>query len=352
MSVPSRIFALVVVFVSAWSGPGRTASAGDPPPADRAEVYRRHGMDPSTSLESRIGATPASVLELFKADGFPAPSAHALTESEQDQLRSAIAALPPLHRRILRERLRTLSFLDGMPNTALTSTVNPGEPFRLYDITFNAAILRQNVSEWLTKKERTCFDAAGSRLSVSIDAGTKLEALVYVLLHEATHVVDGCLQITPALNPSGRPSGSGKPAATAFTEGIWIELSRPVPRYQDPLRESGPFHGKGRAIPVDRAKEVYEALRKTPFVSLYGGRNWLDDLAEYVTVYHLNQVLNQPFRIVVRDGEKPIFEYEPMKSDLVRGRVGQMKRYYENGPGAGATPGPSGTKVGAAGGGR
>ena len=55
-----------------------------------------------------------------------APTAHALTAVERHKLSAAFAALPPLHRRVLGERLRSVSFLDGMPNTALTCWRNVG----------------------------------------------------------------------------------------------------------------------------------------------------------------------------------------------------------------------------------
>jgi hypothetical protein len=34
--------------------------------------------------------------------------------------------------------------------------------------------------------------------------------------------------------------------------------------------------------------------------------------------------------VIRRDG-KEAFAYEPMKSEIVRGRLGQMKRFYEDG---------------------
>jgi hypothetical protein len=286
-----------------------------------AEVYRRHGVDPKVPLESRVGRTPASVLALFREEGQPLPQSHALTAAERAQLHAAIQGLPLLHRRILGARVRALSFLDGMPNTALTSTVNPNEPFRLFDITFNARILHENLSEWLTRKERSCFDAKGSPLRVDVEAGTKIDALVYVLLHEATHIVDMAEQITP------QPHSP----ATAFTQGVWNDLSLPVVAFRDPVREQIRFYGDSGAIAIDRAPDVYAYLRRTPFASLYGGRNWLDDLAEYVSVYHQTDVLKQPYRIVVRKGNVEIFAYEPMKSELVRRRIGQMKRFYAGG---------------------
>jgi hypothetical protein len=315
-----------IVFVS--GGPARAMTADDPPPAQRADAVRRHGLDPTSPLESRVKETPADILKKFQELGGDAPRAHALTDEERTKLSAAFAALPPLHRRVLGERLRSVSFLDGMPNTALTSIVNPDEPYLLFHITIRAGILREDVSEWLTWKERTCFDADGSPLSVSVEAG-KLDAIVYVLLHEATHVVDHSLRITPALRPGDPPAG-GSPA-TAFTEGVWSGRTTASPRYRDPLLERVRFRAGGQAIAIDQAESVYAALRRTPFVSLYGSSNWYDDLAEYVALYHLTEVLAQPYRIVIRKEGKAVFVYEPMKSDLVRGRVGQVKRFYEDG---------------------
>jgi hypothetical protein len=323
VSLPSPFIACLLVFVPCW--PALEDDA--PTSAQRSDAVRRHGLDPSSRLESRVRETPRTVLRMFEEGGGTAPTAHALTAAERRKVSAAFAALPPLHRRILGERLRSVSFLDGMPNTALTSPVNPDEPYRLYHITIRAAILREDVSDWLTWKERTCFNAAGSPLSVSVDAG-KLDAIVYVLLHEATHVVDGCLRITPALPAGDRPAGTAP--ASAFTEGVWSGRTTPSPQYRDPLLESVRFRAGGKSLAIDKAELVYAALRRTPFVSLYGSSNWYDDLAEYVTLYHLTEVLGQPYRIVIRKEGKKVLAYEPLKSELVRGRVGQMKRFYED----------------------
>jgi hypothetical protein len=321
-----------LLFAVAWFGLARVLLAGPITPQDNpAEVYRRHGLDPKSPLESRVARTPASVLALLREPSQPGPQAHALTAAERSQLNAAIHALPPLHQRILQAHVRALSFLDRMPNTALTSTVNPNESFRLFDITFNAQILHENVSEWLTRKERTCFDAKGSSLRVDVEAGTKVDALVYVLLHEATHIVDSCERITPPLAAGGKAPRPANRPPTAFTEGIWSDVTLPVALYRDPLREQVLFYVDCPPMPLDRAPAVYDYLRRTPFASLYGGRNWLDDLAEYVSVYHLTEVLKQPYRIAVRRGNVEVFAYEPLKSELVRRRIGQMKRFYAGG---------------------
>lgn len=321
-----RIFSLVLAGMF-LAGFGRLAAGqtnNNRSDAPRAETLRRYGLDPASPLASRVRETPASVLKMFEEAKLPAPTPRALTGEEQRKLSAAFAILPPLHQRILREHLRSVSFLDGMPNTALTSTVNPDEPYRMCDITIRAAILKENVSEWLTEKERTCFSTENSPLNVSIEAG-KRDALAYVLLHEATHIVDFCLGITPT-EPVGKPL-----AGNAFTDGIWSERTLHAPLYRDPLLERVRFYSGGQPLPVDQAEAVYQSLRRTPFVSLYGSTNCSDDLAEYVAVYHWTQRLRQPFRIVVRKQEQTVLVCEPMKSELTRSRIGQMKQFYEKG---------------------
>ncbi len=326
MRVPLPFVAAILLAFCAWSAPDM---AGAQSRAQRTDALRDHGLDPASSLESRVKETPATVLKMFTDAGQATPTAHALTAMERRKLSNAFAALPSLHRRILGERLRSVSFLDGMPNTALTSTVNPGEPYHLFDITIRAGVLGEDVSGFLTQKERSCFEIAGSSLSVSIEAGT-LDAVVYVLLHEATHVVDASLRITPAVRPGDEPADG--PPASSFTEGVWSDRTTVAPRYRDQILERVRFRAGGEILPVDRAEAVYAALRRTPFVSLYGSTNWHDDLAEAVTWYHLTERLEQPYRIVIRRAGRETFAYEPMKSPIVRSRFDQMDRFYEDAP--------------------
>jgi hypothetical protein len=176
------------------------------------------GFNPATRLTDRVQDTPTAMVRLFEEAGM-SPRAHVLTATERRLVANTIAALPPLHRRVLKAHLRSLSFLDNMPNTALTSTVESTAPDPLFDITIRAGILQQTASEWLTKKERTCFVPNDSTLQVAIEAGVR-PALDYGLLHEATHLVDATLKLTQRLPkrvnyltaPRQSPSllGSGK----------------------------------------------------------------------------------------------------------------------------------------------
>lgn len=304
------------------SRPGAAQTLG-PNPSRQQSPRQPSGFDPTTHLQDRVGRTSDEVLQTFREAGM-APRSHSLTAAERRLVARALAALPAAHQRVLKERLRRLSFLDNMPNTALTSTVESA-PSPLFDITIRAAILSQTASQWLTEKERTCFQANDSTLQVFIEAGLR-PALDYVLLHEATHVVDASLKINPAYSATGQLLDSA--AAKPFTAGIWQDRTRPVPSLRHALLEQISFRRGGKVLPITEAAQVYAALARTPFVSLYGSAAWTEDLAEYVTVYHFTHQLQQPFRIVLRRKGQEILRYEPMKSTLVARRAKHMKRFY------------------------
>jgi len=324
MNLPMLFIVALVMFI--FGGSSQSQINDDQSAGQRDEILRRYRLDPTSSLVSRVKAPSATALKMFEDLGQTRPTEHVLTEIEKLKLSAAFAAILPLHQRVLRERLRSVSFLNAsMPGTALTSNVNPGDSYKLFDITIRAAIFRQNASDWLTEKESGYYDVAGSSLNISIEAGNR-DAIVFVLLHEATHIVDHCLGITPHLRSDDKSASGG--ISTPFTEGVWSERTIPVPLYRDPLLERLRFRVNGEVIAIDRADSIYSSLSKTPFVSLYSSSNWYDDLAEYVAVFHWTEILKQPYKIVIRKESKKVFVYEPMKSNLVRKRVGQIKQFY------------------------
>lgn len=290
-------------------------------------TQHKYGLDAARPLKDRVTQTPTDILQKFKEAGM-SPTEHTVTDAEKEKIAAAFAMLPPLHQRILKERLKSISFLDNMPNTALTSAINYEEPYNLYHITFRAGILQETISQWLTWKENTGFDTAHSAFRVHMEGG-QMNALVYILLHETTHVLDGALGIA-----GGKPEGRLlEPAAVPdFAAGIWEEKERNVllPALRDGLLQQISYR-TGKRLPIDSAIAVYHALQKKPFVSLYGSCARSEDLAEYVTVYHLTKVLKQPFALVVTQNDKKIFEYLPMQSAVVQARAGHMKYYYEKG---------------------
>jgi len=284
---------------------------------DVGVTQQRYSVDSTTSLFSRIRQTDTTVLEKFHEAGMN-PVEHKLTKAELSIVSKAIDLLPVLHKKILKSHLRSINFLDSMPNTALTSTVNPQDKFKIFDITIRAEILKQNISEWLTEKENTCFDTIGSNIKLLIDGG-KMNALAYVLLHETTHIIDGSLDIIPRSDT----------LTSDFTNKIWSGRTIVSAIYQDNILDSLAFRRGGKILSIHNAVDIYTRLKQTPFASLYSRNSWHEDLAEYITIYYFTQRLDQPLRIILKKGNEIIFEYEPMRSELVKERIKRLNYFFD-----------------------
>ncbi len=280
-------------------------------------VSPRYDNDPS----QRIKIAPESVFTMFREAGLK-PVNHELTPAQNEKVSRAFSRLPPLHQRLLRQHLHSISFMDNMPNTALTSLLDSGDGPKRFNITFRAGLLNETISEWASWKENTCFNrTADSSYAVRVEGGS-LDAILYVMLHEATHVVDAVTGITP---PTSQRHALVEP--TPFTKEVWRTMNAPVEEYVDSLLEQTRFRS-GRPMVISMAPDVYRKLAQTPFPSLYGMAAWSEDIAELVTIYHLTTRLKQPFYVVVTKDNVEVARFEPMKNPLVKPRLKQLAAFY------------------------
>lgn len=271
--------------------------------------------------KNKVSKAPESVFNMFIEAGMQ-PINHELTAAEQAKVDKAFSILPALHKKILKEHLQSISFMDNMPNTALTSTLETPDSSKQFNITFRAGILNETISEWATWKEKSAFNFEDNpTMQLEIDAGT-LDAIHYVLLHEATHVVDAVLGLTP-----NAEKADSLVAHTDFTKKIWRLFNVPMARFNNPILENTRFRS-GKVQAIANASAIYHALRKTPFPSLYAMASWYEDAAELITIYHLTQKLNQPFIIYVKDKGNVLVKFEPMKNKFVKRRVKKLRFLY------------------------
>lgn len=279
--------------------------------------------DKNAFYKGRVLKAPESVFKMFIEAGMN-PTNHVLTEIEQKKVDEAFAMLPPLYKKVLEKHLLSISFMDNMPNTALTSPVEMVDSTKQFNITFRAGILNETISEWATWKEKTVFDTTQNpNMAVQINAG-KLDAIQYVLLHEATHVVDAVLGFSPQA-----AKVDSLMIHTVFSKNIWRLFNVPSASFSNPILEKTRFRS-GKAQAIASAPAIYESLQKTPFSSLYGMASCYEDIAELITIYHLTHQLKQPFVIAVKENDKVIATFEPMKNKLVKKRLKQLRFLYQS----------------------
>lgn len=284
-----------------------------------------HGAAPSATLASRIAPPDRTVIGHFEAAGMREIRPHVLTPAELAQVEQALARLPALHRRVLDAHLRHLSFVDGVPGqgTALTSQVGASAPFDTqFDITLRASALHETLAQFLTTKERRLFEDDGSGHTVSFEADGA-DALTFLLLHEATHIVDMAQELT------GQPGN-------VFGSGIW---EAPQDGGRAPLAPhlaaspvaASRFRGAG-LIPASRARIHYDALATSPFVSFYASAAPQEDLAELMAWHVVTRHHGHQIAISVRDADGVLLErYEPMRFPRVRARLPQLDKLLDTG---------------------
>ncbi|MCX6215634.1 hypothetical protein [Spirosoma sp.] len=286
-------------------------------------LAQKQGPIETSASFQRIQRAPESVFTLFRQAGMQ-PVNRTLTPVQKEKVRHAFERLPPVHQRILNRHLQSISFMDNMPNTALTSLLDSDGGTNRFNITFRASLLEETISEWASGKENTCFEpTANTTYRVRVEGGN-LDAIVYVLMHEATHIVDAVMNITP--HPAETQSVV---EPTPFTKGLWHKMNVPDDKYLDTLLEKTRFRS-GKLMPIRQAPAVYQTLSKTPFPSLYAMAAWSEDIAELATIYHLTSQLNQPFYVVVTKDQVELVRFEPMKSKLVKQRFKQLMIFYTN----------------------
>ncbi len=270
-------------------------------------------FDPSTPLASRITTPPDSVMRQFHVGAPLSPTVHAASDAERAVVDKVIQQLPPFARRAFTEHVRTISFLDGIGGNGTTMLESDStEP--VFNVVVRASILHETVSDFLTRKERTCYIGGDSGETITVEAGS-LAALLYVLLHESVHVID----ISNRHGQDGSPNLSAGADPSHLVRGVWTDATTTVAVYRSPLLEGSWFRTR-RPVSISNAEATYQMLARTPFVSLYGSSNWYDDIAELVACYYLTQVLHQPYQIVLRNGSEVLYSLKPMDSTLVQTR--------------------------------
>lgn len=263
-----------------------------------------------------IAKAPDEVFTKFEEAGLK-PTEHILSKEEKAIVLEAFSALPPLHREVLMKHLSSISFMDNMPNTALTSKISNSDSPDMYNITFRAGILKETISEWATWKENTYYTASDKNsYRINVEAGD-LNAIQYVMLHEATHIVDATSNINKKINE----------AVVLSTSQVWEQDHKPKEKYIDSTLNKSRFRS-GKINSISLAPEIYKSLQKTPFVSLYATAAKSEDIAELMAIYHLTQKLGQPYRLTISEHGREIASFEPMKNKIVMDRFAELAQFY------------------------
>jgi hypothetical protein len=318
------VLAILAGLAACNSGPSTQTSENDLSdiPAKDLESYE---FDSSSPLIDRVKEAPDFVLTYLEdvMEGNQIYISYTPSETEMYQIQSYLDLLPQSYMQTLQERLIGIYFLDNWIGSGAADYVFDSDDEVYSYIVVNPEIMNHDASWWLTYRETSCFlsdDYEDNGITITIDCGEEYTGLMLLLIHESSHIMDYVHHYTPYV-----VEGVGQSVSeTDFIQDVWIDFEVPEEVTDFSLREYITFYGTngGPLINTFEASELYNELKKTPFVSLYASLNWAEDFAEYCLWYYFTTELHQPYRIIVsRDGTVEMI-YEPMESSLVRDRAG------------------------------
>jgi hypothetical protein len=196
--------------------------------------------------------------------------------------------------------------LENDYGTGTTEAVQDHEGrWRYGYIALNLTVLNRTANDWGTWKERSAFrpdPSAGLSMTLENPPDDTVQgALRFIFLHELGHVLGLALGVHGFWDDESLPAETRE---SPFVRLSWApgEEGKLVSRWRNdfPLLSQLDFYRFDEArLNAKDAFEVYGALARTDFPSLYGATNLYDDFAESFVIYVHTRLLRKPYRVDV-----------------------------------------------------
>ncbi|MFH1537561.1 MAG: hypothetical protein ABIH66_01290 [bacterium] len=300
-------------------------------PAKKVESYN---FSPDVPLEDRVVAVPGHVMDfmlIFDKDYIAEDApyrAYTPTESELEEVKAAIRRLPKEMKEKISPYLLGIYFIENLLGSGFAEFVPDEEGKDHYFMLFNPKVLKMDASEWITDKERSCFiEEPGYELE--IDIGEGLSGFYYIFSHEISHVYDYIAKVTPG---EGKLESEKDRENYPFIGGVWDEFGKPKDKYTFNGMGDITFYGMndGPKIKISEAPALYDRLQQSPFVTLYGAVNWMEDFAEYMAAHMNIRLYERPWKLTVSKDGEVIYEMKDiLKRENIKSRVAFVEKLLE-----------------------
>jgi hypothetical protein len=288
-------------------------------------------FDPASTLESRIQVIPDSIIKsLMRFDKRNDYQPYMPTAGELNMFAEYVKVIPLLNRQVIQSSLVRIYFIKNFIGAGMTDFILSKDR-KVYTILYiNPSVFTTGISEWITYRENSMFKN-NDNVNIKVDCGKKYTALMYVLLHETSHVVDYVHPRTPYTDPNYAAVQGLSGDLTPFVEGVW--KSYDVMDKKTEITESRYLHAYGlhpASIDASKISSLYEKLSRTPVMSAYSSKSWAEDFADTITFYHLTQKLKQPFIITISEKGKSDVVYQPLEIAQPLARLKVINGMYES----------------------
>lgn len=295
------------------------------------------GGVPDTPLEERVvHPVPEMILDYVRKDNVfkgyrERPRPAQVDPAVLDDLRTALRELPEQVRRLVAAKLVAICPIEELGGSAYVERLRDrGDEEAGAWMLVDTSVLDRRANAWATWRENTPFLAdPAHRLEATIEApesDTRKHALQYILLHELGHVAAFGRDAVPEW---WRPPKHAYIDKYEFFVMSWrAKNGEFVSIFDDvfPRAEVKYYMPESyRSLPAARAVEIYRALERTSFPSLYGATNHQDDFAEGFVTYVHTVMQGRPFEVRMYDRDQLVHSYHACWDEP---RCAEKKLYF------------------------
>ena len=273
-------------------------------------------------LENKIIRAPSVLIDYLCKDnlvqGFSnIPKPADLAPDYKADLVAALKDLPESVKKVVGPNLYGIAVVSDLGGSAYTDTVlsETKEPLGAFMV-LDLSMLNRQANEWLSWKENSPFlPDSKTQLVAEIETAssdTRKNALQFILLHEFGHVIAATVDLHPSWNKTH--DSPGKHPFSALSWKLYEKSAGYVSIFDHHFglrRYVTYYRGAETKIEISHAPQIYGALEKTNFATLYAATSPADDFAESFATYVHTVLMKRPYLIKIRSGGHLIKSFSP-----------------------------------------
>lgn len=230
------------------------------------------------------------------------PEGTVLTDLERKKLIQEMEKYPEPIRVFFRSSVIAIFTGKNIGSSAITGTVYDDQKKPVFGfIILDTERLSRRANDWLAYKEGTAFAPEKNwSLEGSLEEdsnNTKEAATAYILLHEAGHIFHEVNHLLPSFTDENPDYSKYE-----FSRNVWTSENEAANESSFEFRRLLKFYSEKPALSLVIAPEVYDALDRTVWPTLYSSTSAGEDFADTFASYIHCIMQNRPYRITVKVG--------------------------------------------------
>ncbi|MRW91900.1 hypothetical protein GJ699_18045 [Duganella sp. FT80W] len=273
-------------------------------------ISERHGPAPSEAIR-HISLVNAGRVQGGTVPVTPDAALVAL-------VRAAMDSMPPAVTARLRDTFLGVYFANGLGSSAVTDiVVSPRSEFLGLMVVIDVeGLAHDGANAWASWRERSPFDhTTAMALEMQItndDDDGLLHAIQFLLLHELGHALSAGRSFLPDWW-SGLPDRSSANDYSFLPISWQIDEKRrivPLPGNDFPLRANVSHYEGDTRLPAGYMTDIYRALKRTSFPTLYSASSVHEDFAESFACYVHMQLMHKPMSVCIRQHGELVLHWQ------------------------------------------